>query len=265
MDLKTILYEKRGNIAYITLNRPERLNAMDSQMMQHDLPAVWTASRDDPEVRVIIITGAGERAFCSGGDVQTINEARSNPDAPPRTVRAGGVTKLTNLDFENYKPVICAVNGMAVGGGLHFVAHADIVVAAEHAYFMDTHTNVGQVGAAEMIPLARKLPLEIVMRMLLMGKAFRLSAQRAYELGLVGDVVPPAELIPTAERIAAAVCEVSPAAAIASKKTILRGEEVGLTQAVEEGYAAIHAHGASHPDAREGPRAFMEKRKPVWQ
>jgi enoyl-CoA hydratase/carnithine racemase len=263
MDLKTILYEKRGQVAYITLNRPERLNAMDRQMMSHDLPAVWTASRDDPEVRVIIITGAGERAFCNGGDVQTISEARNDP-ARRVSEPATGVTKLTNLDFENFKPVICAVNGMVVGGGLHFVAHADIVVAVEHAVFMDSHTNVGQVGAAEMLPLARKLPLEIVMRMLLMGKAFRLPARRAYELGLVGDVVPLAELIPAAERIAEAICQVSPAAAVASKKAILRGEEVGITQAIAEGYAAIHAHG-SHPDAREGPRAFIEKRKPNWQ
>src|SRR5437763_1747453 len=104
----------------------------------------------------------------------------------------------------------------------------------------------------------------LVLRMVVMGRADQLSPQRAFELGLVGDVVPLAEVMPTAERIAEAICAVSPAAAVASKMAIMRGEEIGLTRAIEESYDAIRRHGEVHPDAKEGPRAWVEKRAPRW-
>jgi len=152
---------------------------------------------------------------------------------------------------------------MVAGAGLHFVVDADIIVAAEHAVFLDTHVNVGMVGAIENIGLAKRLPLGSALRMTLCGKKFRMSAQRAHQLGLVDEVVPADKLLETADDIAHQIAANSPAAVQLSMQAIWGSLEMPYTQAMEYGWALLRMHW-DHPDFKEGPRAFAEKRDPVW-
>jgi enoyl-CoA hydratase/carnithine racemase len=162
------------------------------------------------------------------------------------------------------KPVIAAVNGLCAGGGLHFVADADIVIAASDAQFCDPHVSVGQVSAVETIGLARKMPFEAVMRMALVGRHERMSAQRAYELGMVSQVVdPPSELRAEAQALAEKIARNSPAALRATKKAIWSALELGLTDACRLGSQHLISVWG-HPDQLEGPAAYVEKREPRW-
>jgi enoyl-CoA hydratase/carnithine racemase len=160
--------------------------------------------------------------------------------------------------------VICAVNGLCVGGGLHFVVDADIVIASETAKFMDTHVNVGMVGAVENIGLAKRLPLGAALRMTLMGRHYRMGARRAYELGLVDELVDtPDAVLPAAIEMARVLAQNSPRAMALSKQAIWTSLEHGYRDAMEHGWALLRSHW-QHPDFLEGPRAFGEKREPVW-
>jgi enoyl-CoA hydratase/carnithine racemase len=256
-SLEGVLYEKRDHIAYITINRPERGNSL-TKRMGDIFRAIWADVRDDPAVRVAIVTGAGDRHFSTGFDVSTKDEGPVAPNLP-----LAQALFWSPRQNHVYKPTICAVNGLVVGGGLHFVVDADIVLAAEGAAFMDTHVNVGMVGAVENIGLAKRLPLGTALRMTLMGRHYRLTAKRAYELGLVEEVVPRAELISTAEAMAHAMLENSPQAMALSQQAIWGSLECGYTDALEHGWTLLRMHW-SHPDFEEGPRAFVEKRKPAW-
>jgi len=163
-----------------------------------------------------------------------------------------------------WKPVICTVNGLCVGGGLHFVVDADVVVASANASFLDAHVNVGMVGAVENIGLARRLPLGTALRMTLQGRDFRLGARRAHELGMVDELVEtPAEVLPAALAIAASMAKNSPRAMALSKQAVWGSLERGYRQALEHGWSLVRGHW-SHPDFTEGGRAFAEKREPVW-
>jgi E-phenylitaconyl-CoA hydratase len=160
--------------------------------------------------------------------------------------------------------VICAVNGLVAGGGLHFVVDADIVLASATAAFMDTHVNVGFVGGIENIGLARRLPLGTALRMSLVGRSYRLSAQRAYELGLVEEVVPPEELMAAATEMANTIKKNSPTAMALTQEAIWRSLDMPLSAAIEFGWALVRMHW-SHPDFIEGPKAWAEGREPQWQ
>jgi enoyl-CoA hydratase/carnithine racemase len=172
--------------------------------------------------------------------------------------------RWTSLQNAVWKPVICAVNGMAVGAGLHFVADSDIVIAAEHATFFDTHVKVGLVAGMEPVTLARKMPLEAVLRMTLVGGNERMNAARAQALGLVGEVVPPDRLLARAFEVAAMIKGNSPAAMARSKRAIWEGAERGLGAALEHAWELIMQQN-DHPDIEEGARAFLEKRAPRWR
>jgi enoyl-CoA hydratase/carnithine racemase len=163
-----------------------------------------------------------------------------------------------------WKPVICAVNGLCVGGGLHFVVDADIVIASQNAAFMDTHVSVGMVGALENIGLAKRLPLGSAMRMTLMGRHYRMPAERAYQLGLVDELVeaPPA-VLPAAEEMAGLMLQNSPQAMSLSKQAVWNSLEEGYRDSLEFGWSLLRSHW-SHPDFSEGPKAFGEKREPRW-
>jgi enoyl-CoA hydratase/carnithine racemase len=163
-----------------------------------------------------------------------------------------------------WKPVICAVNGLCVGGGLHFVVDSDIVIASQNASFMDTHVNVGMVGALENIGLAKRLPLGSALRMTLMGRHYRMPAERAYQLGLVDELVEtPEALLPAAEEMARLLLQNSPQAMSLSKQAVWSSLEVGYRDALEYGWSLLRNHW-SHPDFSEGPKAFGEKRDPEW-
>jgi enoyl-CoA hydratase/carnithine racemase len=259
--LPGLRFEVRDAVAWITLDRPERGNALTAAM-QPVVRAIWAAVRDDPEIRVAVVTGAGERHFCTGFDVG------SDAGADDETVFAdrplAEAVHWSPLQNGVWKPVVCAVNGLCVGGGLHFVVDADVVLASENAAFLDAHVNVGMVGALENIGLARRLPLGTALRMTLVGREYRLPARRAHELGLVDELVAaPADLAPLAGAIADAMKRNSPQALALSKQAVWGALERGYGEALEHGWGLVRKHWR-HPDFREGQRAFAERRPPRW-
>ncbi len=152
---------------------------------------------------------------------------------------------------------------MVVGGGLHFIADSDLTVCAENATFFDTHVKVGLIAGLEQVGLSRRIPLEAVLRMALLGGAERVSAASARELGLVGEVVPQAELMPRARELAGMIGQHSPTALALTKRCIWESLDTGLDEALEKTWKAINEH-TGHADLREGSVAFVEKRKPRW-
>jgi enoyl-CoA hydratase/carnithine racemase len=262
MQFETLLFEKRERVGVITLNRPERLNAINTAMSR-ELPLAWQAIMRDPEIVVAILTGAGDRALCTGFDMVDFSSGRTAVGDPAEAGRLSAV-RFTALQNGCWKPVITAVNGMATGGGMHFVAGSDLVVAAEHAEFFENHVRVGLMSGLEPVSLLRRMPLEAVMRLSLLGGAERMSARRAYELGLVGDVVPRDQVMPRALDLAEKIARNSPAALMASKRSIWESLDRGLADALENTWSIMQKH-TGHPDASEGPRAFVEKRAPAWR
>jgi len=220
----------------------------------------WRRIADDPDIRCVLITGAGEKHFCTGADLSGVNERGSVGAGLGRLSDDVGLTSRHN---NVWKPTVCAVNGLVVGAGLHFVVDADIVVASTNAVFLDSHVNVGMVGGPENVGLAKRLPLGTALRMTLQGRNFRLSAQRAYDLGLVDELTEPGNLLSAADQIARDITHNSPHAVSLSQQAIWSSLEMPYSQAVEYGYGLVKTHW-QHPDFTEGFRAFAEKRAPTW-
>jgi enoyl-CoA hydratase len=259
---KTLLIEQRGPVGWLVFNRPDRGNAMDARMLD-ELEQAWRQLDEDPAVVVIVNTGAGT-SFQTGLDVTQLSR---HPEALRKQARRTKQADLRLTAWHNHvrKPVIAAVNGVCAGGGLHFVADADIVIAASDAEFLDPHVSVGQVTAYEAIGLLRKMPAEAVMRMALVGRHERISAHRAYELGMISQIVdPPSRLDEEAQALAEKVARNSPAAMAATKRALWGALELGLTDASRAGAKELVSMWG-HPDQEEGPRAFVEKRPPTWQ
>lgn len=258
---QSLLYEVNDGIAVITINKPARGNALTGPMARR-VRELWQRVREDREVRVAVITGAGERHFCTGGDVAAMDVGAEETALVNEPFHEA--VYWSSLQNRVWKPVIAAVNGTVNGGGLHFVVDADVVVACETAQFMDSHTNIGLVGAIENIGLMRRLPVGTALRMTLQGRNFRLPASRAYQLGLVDELVPAAaDVLPAAMAIAADMARNSPQAMALSKQALWQSQEMGYTQACENGWNLIKLQW-SHPDFVEGPKAFAERRDPVW-
>jgi E-phenylitaconyl-CoA hydratase len=263
MAFETILYEVGDGVATITLNRPDRHNAFNVAMA-HELRDAWARVKGDPAVVCAIVTGAGPRAFCTGMDIADV----ASGSAPEESRRSGEGGRpfyryLTAIQNRCWKPVITALNGMVVGGGFHFVADSDLVLCAEHATFFDTHVKVGLVAGFEPVGLARRIPLEAVLRLALLGGSERMDARTAHSLGLVGEVLPAERLLPRARELAAMIAQHSPTALAATKRAIWQSLDVGLEEALERTWKIIESH-TDHPDLAEGTRAFVEKRKPRW-
>jgi (E)-benzylidenesuccinyl-CoA hydratase len=254
-----VVVELMGSALVVRLNRPERGNALVSSMRE-PVAAAWRRADDDAAVRAVVITGTGGRHFCTGVDVRAVAASGQT------TTGDGSVTDeivWSPLLAGVSKPVICAVNGIAAGGGLHFVADADIVVAGEHAQFLDTHVSVGMVGGVENVSLLRRLPVGTVMRMTLQGRSFRLPARRGYELGLVDELCPPGEELTVALAIAQDIGRNSPEAVRLSRQAVWAGAGLDHLAAAEQAWALVKSH-RMHPDFAEGPRAFAEGRAPRW-
>jgi E-phenylitaconyl-CoA hydratase len=256
-----VVYERVDHIAFITIDRPERGNSL-APGMQAVFKAIWEEVRDDPWIRVAVVLASGERHFCTGFDV---SEAEGDDAASVFNNRpVSEAVHWSPHQNRVWKPVICAVNGLCVGGGLHFVVDSDIVIASRNAAFIDTHVNVGMVGALENVGLAKRLPLGTALRMTLMGKSYRLLAERAHQLGLVDELVEtPGELRAAAEEMARAILQNSPQAVSLSKQAVWGSLERGYSDALEYAWSLLRIHW-SHPDFEEGPRAFGEKREPNW-
>jgi enoyl-CoA hydratase/carnithine racemase len=260
-ELETLRLERRGPVGWLLNNRPEQLNAM-SALMRDEFEVAWKALDADPAVRVIVHTGEG-RAFQTGVDVTELATDGEGMERYRESVEAFDL-HFTSWHNRVWKPVITAVNGICAGGGFHWVADADIVIAASDAQFFDPHVSVGQVVAIEAIGLLRKMPAEAVMRMAFVGRHERLGARRAYELGMVSQVVdPPERLRDEAQELAEKIARNSPAAMAATKRALWGAFESGLTEACRRGAAELVSMWG-HPDQVEGPAAFAEKREARW-
>jgi len=255
MQLEFVQYEKRGRIAYVTMNRPAVMNALHPAAHE-ELDRVWNDFAADPECWVAILTGAGEKAFSAGNDLKwTVQHGLPRM---PKTGFAGLTTR-----FDLVKPIIAAVNGVALGGGLEIALACDLIVAAEHATLGVPEPKVGLMAAAGGVHrLPRQIPLRIAMGMLLTGRPLR--APDALRYGLVNEVVPGPELMAAATRWAEAIAECCPLSVQASKEAALGGLGLPLEEALGKSFPAVSRLFASE-DAKEGPRAFAEKRRPVWK
>ncbi len=247
-----VLFEKKGPIAYVTINRPERLNACDFETYRR-LAEIWREFRDDDALRVAILTGVGERAFSAGSDIKA--NYVEKPGVEPQN-------DLFPILHDLYKPIIAAINGHANGGGLEQALACDIRVAAEHAEFGLGEVRLGWLpGAGGTQRLPRLMPLGRALEMLYTGN--RIGASEALRLGLVDHVVPMAQLMSKCEEIAVEICKSAPLAVSRIKQAALRG----LDRSLADGLALereLYQWLQGTEDAREGARAFAEKRPPRW-
>jgi enoyl-CoA hydratase len=266
-DLPHLLYDKRDHTAYLTLNRPATHNAISPRMMV-ELADAWRDFREDDALRVAILTGAGEQAFCAGADlaelIPLLTGARPPEDEWDRRLLNDRslyhAALLRNADL--YKPVIAAVNGLALGGGAELLIASDLRVAVTNASIGLTEVKWGFIpGGGALTRLARQIPWCLAMEVLFTGEP--ISAQEAHRFGLVNRVVAPGEVLATAERFAHTIAANAPLAIRKAKETVMQSSGVPLDQAFAIEDECARLIGASD-DAREGPRAFVEKRRPIF-
>ena len=266
--MSAVVFEKRGQQAWITLNRPEAKNIMNAEMFVA-LADAWQTVRDDADIRVAVLTAAGEEDFCAGGDLGEVIPIWTGAKKPATEVEERLLADPTILDKVMlkgeplYKPVIAAVNGRALGGGTELLQATDIRVAADHASFALPEPRVGVVpGAGSMVRLARQLPWAHAMRILLGGEP--VDAQQAMAMGLVSEVVDRGTLLARAEHFADKVCKQAPLALQAIKRTALETHTLPWADAfhyeMEQAGLVMMSR-----DAREGPRAFKEQRAPEFR
>ena len=254
-----ILYEKDGAIATITLNRPDRMNAIPLSAFVTGLSTIWRDFEEDRSLRVAILTGAGERAFCAGVDVkETAAQARDKPIDPETKICA------TPLQNRVTKPVICAVNGLVGGGGLMLVSDCDVTIGSPNAAFFNPGVSAGLVALYGQATWSKWMPFHANLRMALMGAHERVSADQALAMGLLTEVVRDKPLAVRAREIADSMLKNSPEAIRIAKKALWAALEHGLGGA-QSVVAEITKEMNRHPDFVEGPRAFAEKRAPVWK
>lgn len=239
---ETITYEKNGAIGVLTLNRPDAGNSFNIAMTQ-ELGRCWEDIKFDDTVSVIIVTGAGTKHFCTGAD---FTGRRNAPKRSQYATRDEGVRQLTSKHVHCWKPVITAINGTVCGGGFHFVTAGDINLCADSATFLDTHIEIGMLPVFEPIELALRMPREAVSRMFLLGRDERMSAQRAYELGLVSEIVPQARLMERAMELAQILSKRDLGVMMGTIELIHKSREVGTRQAIQQGLALREIAGWSH-------------------
>ena len=239
-------------IAIITINRPEQRNCL-SKEVRAGLFAAWDRFEHDAPARIAILTGSGEKAFCAGGDLKEMVE--TGLKVPPRD--------MFPVPYETIKlskPTIAAVNGVAFAGGWMIAQGCDLCVASTTAKFAITEVKVGR-GSPWAAPLIHMIPQRIFMEIVLTGKP--ITAQRAYEIGLINRLASPDRLMAAALELAREVIEGAPLSVAAARETVMLSTEMGRTEALNAAWAA-HETAYNSGDAQEGPRAFSEKRKPVW-
>jgi dehydration protein DpgD len=255
MTFEFVRYEKRDHVAWVTMHRPEVMNALHPPAHE-ELDRCWNDVRDDDDTWVAVLTGAGEKAFSAGNDLKWTAQ-----HGVPRLPKSGFAALTSRTDLT--KPLIAAVNGFALGGGLEIALACDVIVAAEHATLGLPEPRVGLMAAAGGVHrLPRHIPLKIAMGMMLTGKP--ITAAEGHRLGLVNEVVPAKDLLATAERWARTIAECSPLSVQATKQAALAGLGRPLEEAFAARYPAVERLWASE-DALEGPRAFAEKRPPRWK
>ncbi|MFC2028156.1 enoyl-CoA hydratase-related protein [Chloroflexota bacterium] len=258
--MSAVLYEKKGKIAYITLNRPEVLNALNLNTW-NDLTESWMNVRDDPDVWIAIVTGAGEKAFCAGQDLKELAQWMMIPEDKRPPVPVPDVTPMRGLEV--WKPFIAAINGICTGGGLELAMACDIAIAADTARLGLAEVKQALIpGMSGTQRLPRLVPLRNALQLLITGDF--IDAQEAYRIGLVNQVVPLAELMLTAEVLAQRICANGPLAVRAVKEAAYRGLDMSFADGLQLEQDIV-ARLAGTEDLKEGPRAFAEKRKPIYK
>ena len=249
-----VLFDAREDgIAVITLNRPEARNALGKDI-RAGLFAAWDRFERDPALRVAILTGSGDKAFCAGGDLKEMTELRLT--VPPRDM-----FPVPGDNIELTKPTIAAVNGLAFAGGWMIAQACDLCVASTRAQFAITEVKVGR-SSPWAAPLIHMIPQRIMMEIVLTGKP--ISAQRAYEIGLVNRLVEPEGLMAGALALATEILDGAPLSVMAAREMVMLSTEMGRSAALR---AARHVSERVYrsEDAQEGPKAFAEKRRPQWK
>jgi dehydration protein DpgD len=262
-DGPRVRYEKKDHVAYVTLDRPAVLNAMDLRMHE-ELASVWDDVEADDEIRVAVLTGAGERSFCVGQDLRERGRL-SRLGAAPSTFGSRGQPGWPRLTerFRLSKPVVARVNGYALGGGFELALACDLIIASDQAVFALPEAQLGLIpGAGGAFRLPRQLPVKLAMGYLLTGR--RMTAAQALQFGLANEVVPPGRLDQCVAEWTDDLLASAPLAVRAIKEAVLASLDMPLEQAFISSFTWEQRRRQSH-DAIEGPQAFADKRKPVWR
>lgn len=271
-DYETILYEERDGVAWVTLNRPHRHNAFNS-LMQRELHDVWRFLRFHEDVRCVVLTGAGDKAFCTGIDRMEQMGGETDESTDFTVVGSHGGTPFHFNDpgdnigpksCDLWKPVIAAVNGMACGGAFYMLGEVEFIIAAEHATFFDPHVTYGMTASFEPIHMAGITPFCEIMRLSLMGNYERMTAQRAYEIGMVSQVVPGDRLLETAGWCAGVIAAQPKLAIEGTVRAIWAAREFGSRRAVSLAYAYV-AMGTNQDSIAEGQRLFESGKRIEWR
>jgi len=229
MDLKTVLYEVTDHVATVTLNRPQAMNSFNQQMLD-DFSALWDRVKADDDVHVVVLRGSGERAFSTGMDVK--EGIDRHPNVWSQTDPGEFLSPKLN---QVWKPLVCAVHGMAAGGAFYWLNEADILICSQDATFFDPHVSYGLTAALEPIGLARRIPLGEALRIALLGLDERVSAARALQIGLVSEVLPGEQLWDRADEIARVIAAKPPAAIQGTVRAIWESLDATRTQALRTG------------------------------
>jgi enoyl-CoA hydratase/carnithine racemase len=257
MEFKTIVYEKKDNVAWITLNRPEVLNAQNNQMREELVQALEDA-RDDENIRIIVITGAGDRAFSAGADISEFPKL-----APSDFIKRVGRLRHYDLIRSIPKPVIAAVNGYALGGGCELAMACDIIIASENATFGQPEIRVGVIpggGGTQLLP--RLVGEKIAKEMIFTGKT--ITAQEAYRLGMINKVVPKEKLIEEVNVLIGELLKRSPIILALAKIAVNRAMETNLNEGLKS-ETDLFELCFSTEDQKEASKAFLEKRQPIFK
>jgi enoyl-CoA hydratase/carnithine racemase len=267
---KTLDYAESDGVAWVTLNRPEVHNAFDRQMM-HEVHECWRELRENDDVRVVVLTGTGDKAFCTGLDRTdaAVGEPGRYTDLGP--IGGTPLHTIDPIDFlppktagQLWKPVIAAVNGMACGGAFYLLGEVEFIIAAEHATFFDPHTTYGLAAVFEPMMMLQRMPIGEVMRMSLLGVAERLSARRAHEIGLVQEVVPAADLHEAARKVATAIAAQPPLAVQATVRAIWYAQDLGYRQALDVARTLVPL-GTDEKSMAAGQQQFKSGRREPWR
>jgi enoyl-CoA hydratase/carnithine racemase len=268
-ELETLLYEERDGVAIVTLNRPDKYNAFNLKM-QHELRSVWLSLRTNKAVNAVVLTGNG-KAFCTGIDrEEAVADYLEDPSRETKAAEASGYVSSpymfndpgVNINpkaNDLWKPVICAVNGMACAGALYMLGESDIIIASENATFFDPHVTYGMVMGFECVHLLQKLPLGELLRMALLGAHERMSAQRAHQMGLVSEVVAPDQLLERAMWIAERVASAPTVAVQGTLRAAWMAHELTRRDALSQ-IATLVMAGTTYDNIEAGQSGFHGQR-----
>jgi enoyl-CoA hydratase/carnithine racemase len=258
--METLLYEEDEGVAVVMLNRPDVYNAFNAKMCD-ELSELWRDLRTNDAVRCVVLTGAGDNAFCTGIDRNEIPAAGAEFD--PATYEDPGA-KLGPKSNDLFKPVIAAVRGMACGGAFYMLGEVEFIIASEDATFFDPHVTYGMTAVFEPLLMTRRVPFGEIARLTLMGNHERVSARRAYEIGLVSEVVAPSELREATMRVAKAIASQPAHAVQATVRAMWEGLVHSPTDALARG-AELLAAGTTPEALEEGQQVFTSGKRIDWR